>query len=116
LSEGDVHAVDLECERWSWRLTGVDAIVWEFISAEFGVGEIQFEDGCECGYQVSLLLEAGDGAADREEVVCICNCLCQGIRDVTALDGQSSEEDVVYRVPSKWAGYVPLRDSTFGWE
>ena len=57
-------------------MTGVDSIVWEFVSAEFGVGEIQFEDGCECGYQVGLLLEAGDGAADGEEVVCIGNCLC----------------------------------------
>ena len=67
-------------------MTGVDSIVWEFVSAEFGVGEIQFENGCECGYQVGLLLEAGDGAADRKEVVCICNCLCQGIHDVATLD------------------------------
>ena len=52
-------------------MTGVDAIVWEFISSEFGVGEIQFEDGCECGYQVGLLLEVGDGTADREEVISV---------------------------------------------
>ena len=64
----------------------MDSIVWEFVSAEFGVGMVQFEDGCDCGYQVGLLLEAGDGAADRKEVVCICNSLCQGILDVMALD------------------------------
>ena len=56
-------------------MTGVDAVVWEFISADFGVGEIQFEDGGKCGYQVSLLLEAGDGAADREEVISVGDCL-----------------------------------------
>ena len=38
-------------------------MVWEFVGTEFGVGEVQFKDGCECGYQVRLLLEAGDGAA-----------------------------------------------------
>ena len=61
-------------------------MVWEFVGTEFGVGEVQFEDGCECGYQVGLLLEASDGAADGEEVVCIGNCLCQGIHDVATLD------------------------------
>ena len=64
----------------------MDSIVWEFVGAEFGVGEIQFEDGCECGYQVGLLLEAGDGPADRKEVICLCNCLRQWIHDVTALN------------------------------
>ena len=64
----------------------MDSIVWEFVGAEFGVGEIQFEDGCECGYQVGLLLKASDSAADGEEVVCIGNSLCQGARDVATLD------------------------------
>ena len=67
-------------------MTDVDSIVGEFVSAEFGVGEVQFEDGCECGYQVHLLLKAGDGAADREEVISVGNSLCQGIRNVAALD------------------------------
>ena len=71
MSEGDVHAFDLERERGSWRLAGVSSMVWEFVGAEFGVGEVQFKDGCECGYQVGLLLEAGDGTADREEVISV---------------------------------------------
>ena len=41
-------------------------MVWEFVGAEFGVGEVQFKNGGECSYQVRLLLEAGDGAADKE--------------------------------------------------
>ena len=57
-----------------------------FVRSEFGVGEIQFEDGCECGYQVGLLLEAADGAADGEEVISVGDCLCQGIHDVAALE------------------------------
>ena len=61
-------------------------MVWEFVGTEFGVGEVQFKDGCKCGYQVRLLLEAGDGAADREEVIGVGDCLCRGIRDVTTLD------------------------------
>ena len=67
-------------------MTGVGSIVWEFVGVEFGVGEVQFKDGCKCGYQVGLLLEAGDGAADREEVISLGNCLCQGIHDVATLD------------------------------
>ena len=51
-------------------------MVWEFVGAEFGVGEVQFKDGCECGYQVCLLLKAGDDAADREEVIGVGDCLC----------------------------------------
>ena len=43
-------------------------------------------DGCECGYQVRLLLKAGDGAADTEEVIGVGDCLCQGIHDVATLD------------------------------
>ena len=61
-------------------------MVWEFVGAEFGVGEVQVENGCKCGYQVSLLLEAGDGAADREEVISVGDCLCRGIHDVATLD------------------------------
>ena len=62
-------------------------MVWEFVGAEFAVGEVQFKDGCECGYQVSLLLEAGVGAADGEEVIGVGDCLCGGIPDVVTLDG-----------------------------
>ena len=58
-----VHALDLERERGSWRLAGVSSMVWEFVGAVFGVGEVQFKNGGECGYQVHLLLEADDGAA-----------------------------------------------------
>ena len=61
-------------------------MVWEFVGVEFGVGEVQFKDGCECGYQVSLLLEAGDGAADREEVIGVGDCLCRGIHVVATLE------------------------------
>ena len=61
-------------------------MVWEFVDAEFGVGEFQYKDGCKCSYQVSLLLEAGDGAADGEEVIGVGDCLCRGIYDVVALD------------------------------
>ena len=53
----------------------VSSMVWELVGTEFGVGEVQFEDGCKCGYQVRLLLEAGDGAADREEVIGVGDCL-----------------------------------------
>ena len=61
-------------------------MVWEFVGTEFGVGEVQFIDSCEWGYQVRLLLEAGDGAADREEVISVGDCLCRGIHDVATLD------------------------------
>jgi hypothetical protein len=50
-------------------------MVWELIGTEFSVGKVQFKDRCKCGYQVCLLLEAGDGAADREEVVGVGDCL-----------------------------------------
>ena len=66
-------------------MAGVNSMVREFVGAEFGVGEVQFKDGCECGYQVSLLLEAGDGAAGRE-IIGVGDCLCRGIHDVATLD------------------------------
>ena len=56
-------------------MSGVSSMVWEFVGTEFGVGEVQFKDGGKCGYQVCLLLEAGDGAADREEVIGVGDCL-----------------------------------------
>ena len=56
-------------------MAGVSAMVWEFVGAEFGVCEVQLKDGCKCGYQVRLLLEAGDGAADREEFIGVGDCL-----------------------------------------
>jgi hypothetical protein len=61
-------------------------MVWEFVGAEFGVGEVQFKNGGKSSYQVRLLLEAGDGAADREEVIRVGDCLCRGIHDVATLD------------------------------
>ena len=67
-------------------MAGVDSMVWEFVGAEFGVGEVQFKDVCECGYQVGLLLEAGDGTADREEFNSVGDCLCRWIHDVETLD------------------------------
>ena len=67
-------------------MAGVSSMVWEFVGAEFGVGEVQFKNGGECSYQVGLLLEAGDGAADREEVISVGDCLCRGIHDVATLD------------------------------
>ena len=56
-------------------MSGVSSIVGEFVGTEFGVGEVQFKDGCKCGYQVRLLLETGDAAADREEVIGVGDCL-----------------------------------------
>ena len=50
------------------------------------MGEVQFKNGGECSYQVRLLLKAGDGAADREEVISVDDCLCRGIHDVAMLD------------------------------
>ncbi len=38
------------------RLDGMSSMVWEFICAEFGVGEVQFEDGGKGCYEVGLLL------------------------------------------------------------
>ena len=38
------------------RLVGVGSMVWELICPEFGVGEVQFEDGGEGCYEVGLLL------------------------------------------------------------
>ena len=67
-------------------MVGVSSMVWEFVGVEFGVGEVQFENGGECSYQVRLLLEAGDGAADREEVIGVGDCLYRGICNVAALD------------------------------
>ena len=55
LSERDVDAVDLQHKGRSGRLVGVDSMVWEFVGAEFGVGEVQLKNGGECGYQVRLL-------------------------------------------------------------
>ena len=48
LSERDVDAVDLEQKGRGGRLSGMGSMVWEFVGAEFGVGEVQFENGCEC--------------------------------------------------------------------
>ena len=53
----------------------MSSMVWELIGTEFSVGKVQFKDSCKCGYQVCLLLEAGDGAADREEVIGVGDCL-----------------------------------------
>ena len=80
---------------------------------KFGVGDFQLKDGCKCGYQISLLLEAGDGAADREEVISVGDCLCQGIHDVATLDGKGSKEYVIYSIPSKWTGNIFLWDTSF---
>ena len=54
-----------------------------------GRGPVQ--NGGECGYQVRLLLEAGDGAADGEEVISVGNRLHGGIHDVATLHGEGSE-------------------------
>ena len=86
LSERDVNAIGLEHEGRGGRLSGVGSMVWEFVGAEFGVGEVQFKNSCKCGYQVSLLLEADDGAADGEKVVGVSDCLREGVRDVASLD------------------------------
>ena len=42
--------------RGGLRLISVDLMIWEFICAEFGVGEVQFEDGGKGCYEVGLLL------------------------------------------------------------
>ena len=42
--------------RGGLRLVGVGSMVWEFICTEFGVGEVQFEDGGKGCYEVGLLL------------------------------------------------------------
>ena len=56
LSKWDVCIVDSENEGGRLRLVSVDAMIWEFICAEFGVGEVQFEDGGKGCYEVGLLL------------------------------------------------------------
>ena len=54
-------------------------------------------------------------AAERQEIIRICDCLCGGIVKGEALEGEGAEENV-YCVPSEWAGYVALWDSSLGRE
>jgi hypothetical protein len=50
LSKWDVRVVDSEDEGRSWPLMSVGSVIWEFICTEFGVGQVQFEDGGESRY------------------------------------------------------------------
>ena len=50
-------------------------------------------------------------AAEGQEVVRICDCLCSGVIEGGALEGEGTEENVVYCIPSKRAGYVALWNS-----
>ena len=57
MSERDVYVVDSEeGDRSCCWLFCVGPVVWEFIGAEFGMGEVAFEYLCERGDQVGLLL------------------------------------------------------------
>jgi hypothetical protein len=58
------------------------------------------------------LLQAGQVAAEGEEVICISDCLCGGVIEGGALEGEGAEEDVVYCIPSGRAGYVSLGDAS----
>ena len=51
-------------------------------------------------------------AAEGQEVIRICDCLCSGVIECGALKGEGMEENVVYSVPSKRASYVALWNSS----
>ena len=55
-------------------------------------------------------------AVEGQEVIRICDCLCGGVIESGALEGEGSEENVVYCIPSKRTGYVTLGDSSLGRE
>ena len=59
-----------------------------------------------------VLLQAGQVAAEGEKVIRISDCLCSGVVESGALEGECAEENVVYCVPSKRASYIALRDSS----
>ena len=49
LSEGNVRIVNSEGEGRRWWLLSVGSVVWEFIGAEFCVGQVQFKDSRKSG-------------------------------------------------------------------
>ena len=51
-------------------------------------------------------------AAEGEEVICISDCLCGGVIEGGALEGEGTKKNVVYSVPSKRASYVALWNSS----
>ena len=55
-------------------------------------------------------------AAEGQEIVRICDCLCGRVIESGALKDEGKEENVVYCIPSKRAGYVALGDSSLGQE
>ena len=52
-------------------------------------------------------------AAEGQEVVRIRNCLCSWVVEGGPLEGEGTEVDVIYGVPSERAGYVALENSSF---
>ena len=55
-------------------------------------------------------------AAEGQKVIRICDCLCGGVIESGALQGEGTEENVVYCIPPKRASYVALWDSSFSRE
>ena len=55
-------------------------------------------------------------AAEGQKVIRICDCLCGGVIESEALEGEGTEENVVYCIPSKRAGYISLGDSSLSRE
>ena len=109
-------ALDEDGQECGGRLFRVNFVVWELIGTEFAGGKVKFEDLGECCNQVGLLLQAGQVAAEGEEVIRISDCLCSGVIKSGALEGEGAEEDVVHCVPSKRAGYISLGDSSLSRE
>ena len=50
-------------------------------------------------------------AAEGKEVVRVCDCLRSGVIKSGALEGEGTEKDVVYCVPSERAGDITLWNS-----
>ena len=91
-------------------------VVWELIGTEFAGGKVKFKDLGVCCNQVGLLLQAGQVAAEGEEVIRLSDCLCSGVVESGALEGEGAEEDVVHCVLSERAGYISLGDSSLSRE
>ena len=78
-------ALDEDGQGCGGRLFRVNFVLWEFVGTEFAGGQVKFEDMGECCDQIGLLLQAGQVAAEGEEVIRICDCLCSGFVESGAL-------------------------------
>jgi hypothetical protein len=72
-------ALDEDGQGCGGRLFGVNFVVWKLIGTKFAGDQVKFEDLSECCNQVCLLLQAGKVAAEGEEVIRVCDCLCSGV-------------------------------------